>query len=327
VSPAWFGCTDRARFRDDPLIGTAPHAHGWLLIEHRGPWGVEALAESGIDHHVLTSLSTAARQANWRILLIRRPGRQVDSDRRRWLAIGPLNAVGGDWRVDADLLTAAAVTRRLAQRTRTEPLEGTDGSTQPERHASPVATAEPVILVCTHGTHDTCCAVRGRPVAAALAARWPEAVWECSHLGGDRFAANVVVLPDAAYYGNLDADSAVGVVASHLAGRLAIDRLRGLARYPPVAQVAIAEAHRRLGPMGATAITAGEAEQVEPHRWRVQVQAPGSRWLAEVVAERRRPAVLTCRAATATPATAYLVTTFLPVPSPETSQSGTATVQ
>ena len=54
---------------------------------------------------------------------------------------------------------------------------------------SPALEPEPMLLVCTHGVHDTCCAVRGRPVAAALARRWPEATWECSHVGGDRFAA------------------------------------------------------------------------------------------------------------------------------------------
>ena len=67
----------------------------------------------------------------------------------------------------------------------------------------------PILLVCTHGVHDTCCALRGRPVAAALAARWPGQVWECSHVGGDRFAPNVVVLPDGFYYGNLDPETAV----------------------------------------------------------------------------------------------------------------------
>ncbi|WP_218926810.1 sucrase ferredoxin, partial [Priestia megaterium] len=70
----------------------------------------------------------------------------------------------------------------------------------------------PVILVCAHGRHDPCCAVRGLPVGRALGERWPEQVWECSHIGGDRFAANVVVAPDGVYYGGLDAKSAVATV-------------------------------------------------------------------------------------------------------------------
>ena len=50
----------------------------------------------------------------------------------------------------------------------------------------PPATSrpEPIILVCTHGVHDTCCALRGRPVAAALSAQWPELVWGVQPCGG-----------------------------------------------------------------------------------------------------------------------------------------------
>ena len=70
--------------------------------------------------------------------------------------------------------------------------------------------AGPGLRVCTHGRHDTCCAERGRPVAAALAAAHPELTWEVSHIGGDRFAANALVLPHGLYYGRLDADSVVG---------------------------------------------------------------------------------------------------------------------
>ena len=49
-----------------------------------------------------------------------------------------------------------------------------------------------LLLVCTHGRHDACCAERGRPFAAALAQVAPEETWEVSHIGGDRFAANVL---------------------------------------------------------------------------------------------------------------------------------------
>ena len=302
MSPAWSGCADRARQRDDPLIGSAPHAHGWLLIEHPGPWGVEALAESGIERDVLRSLSAAARAARWRILLVRRPGRRVVTPDRAWIASGPHRTVRGSWRTSSDLLAAASAVRSLSL------------SSDPGSAAGPAQPGEPVLLVCTHGMHDTCCAVLGRPVAAALADRWPESAWECSHLGGDRFAANVVVLPDAAYYGNLDARSAVSAVEQHLGGRLAIEWLRGLARFPPVAQVAIAEAHRRLGPLAPSAIRADDPEELEPHRWQVAVSIADERWSATVVAERREPATLTCRAAAATPATAYRVVAFGPAP-------------
>ena len=57
------------------------------------------------------------------------------------------------------------------------------------------APAEAALLVCTHGRREVCCAKYGRPVAQALAARYGPLVWETTHVGGDRFAANLVVLP------------------------------------------------------------------------------------------------------------------------------------
>ena len=62
----------------------------------------------------------------------------------------------------------------------------------------------PIYLVCTHGRHDACCALRGRAVAARLAEQRPDLVWECSHIGGDRFAPNVLVLPQGLYYGRVE---------------------------------------------------------------------------------------------------------------------------
>ena len=51
---------------------------------------------------------------------------------------------------------------------------------------------EPVFLVCTHGKRNVCCARLGVPLAQALATRHPGQVWETTHVGGHRFAANLV---------------------------------------------------------------------------------------------------------------------------------------
>ena len=72
---------------------------------------------------------------------------------------------------------------------------------------------EPVYLVCTNGRHDRCCATYGRPLALALAASHGDLVWESSHVGGDRFAGNLVCLPGGHYFGRVgpaDADRVVG---------------------------------------------------------------------------------------------------------------------
>jgi (2Fe-2S) ferredoxin len=105
----------------------------------------------------------------------------------------------------------------------------------------------PLYLVCTNGKHDPCCATFGLPVARALDELAPGRVWECSHVGGDRFAGNLVCLPDGLLYGQLDPDSARAVVATHEGGRIALDRWRGRSALPFPAQAAEALARRELG--------------------------------------------------------------------------------
>ena len=57
--------------------------------------------------------------------------------------------------------------------------------------------------VCTHGRHDKCCAKFGSRVCRAFRQEVGERAWECSHVGGDRFAGNVVVFPYGIYYGRV----------------------------------------------------------------------------------------------------------------------------
>jgi hypothetical protein len=99
-------------------------------------------------------------------------------------------------------------------------------------------TDDPLFLVCTHGKHDACCAERGRPVASALTEVEPEATWEVSHIGGDRFAGNVLVLRDGLYYGRVSPTGASGLAATHRAGRIDLGHLRGRSGFPFAVQAA-----------------------------------------------------------------------------------------
>jgi hypothetical protein len=107
--------------------------------------------------------------------------------------------------------------------------------------------AAPLFCVCTHGAHDQCCATRGRPVAAAMADQFPDETWEVSHIGGDRFAANVVCFPHGYYFGRVPAEGAPAVAAEYVAGRLRLAYLRGRACYPTVVQAADVFVRTELG--------------------------------------------------------------------------------
>jgi hypothetical protein len=294
-----FRCADAARERADPLAGSAPPTRRWLLLEHPGPWRIEAVAGAGIDPGVLSELTRTAG-SDTRILLVRRPGRIDRRAPRNWILARLDSATKtGPWRQDEDLLAAA------------DALISTPASAT--RHT------RPMILVCTHGVHDVCCALRGRPVAAALAARWPELVWECSHIGGDRFAPNLVMLPDGFYYGNLDSGSAVATVAAHLDGVVMPDRLRGMARFLPPVQAAVIAAYQHYGPLGPSDVTVRATERIGPHHGHGSetfvdlVVEPQRRMVrVHVLSLRRADAQLTCRAVRETPATEYRIIDFSP---------------
>ncbi len=69
------------------------------------------------------------------------------------------------------------------------------------------------LLVCTHGTHDGCCATFGYPVYCLLRHEHAPAtdgqlrVWRVSHFGGHRFAPTLIDLPEGRYWGRLDAEA------------------------------------------------------------------------------------------------------------------------
>jgi hypothetical protein len=287
-------CSTAARERADPLTATAVTTRRWLLIEHPGPWAFDAFGGSGIDAGVRAELAGAVQGTGTRLLLIRRPGRIHRTWPRSWALVDATEGVPtrwGTWHRDADLMDVAGEL-------------GGDNASRSALDSTSTASAvkesaDPLLLVCTHGRHDTCCAVRGRPVAATLAERWPAQTWECSHVGGDRFAANVLVLPDGAYYGDVEPDEVVDVVSAHFAGAMSVRHLRGLSSQPPVVQAAVSAVLERFGPAGPRDARATGVTRLGDNAWRVELACTGplpATVTATVARSQRASALLTCQA-------------------------------
>ncbi|MET9494174.1 sucrase ferredoxin [Streptomyces sp. NPDC006552] len=289
-----FFCADAAGARGDLLAGTAPYGSVWVLVEYPGGWPPNGFDGLDLDPHVKGVVFRAAQTVRARILLIRRHGRRAAEGPRRWAVLR--HGVNGAYR------------QSWGTWDRAEELTGIVGALDaPGDLGHP-----PVVLVCAHGLHDVCCAVRGRPVARALSLRWPRLVWECTHVGGDRFAANVVVAPDGVYYGRLDAPSSVTAVEQHLADRIHADHLRGYTDLFPPQQAAVAEALRRFGPAGRHAYAVEETLR-DHDRWRIRL-AGRPPWPAsldvEVRSHHAAPTLLTCRGRAASSAVSYEVTSL-----------------
>lgn len=213
-------CSDQSLARNDPMHGTASAGFAWLMLELPGPWGHSAFLQSPtvIEPGLGRAVVRRAEMAGMRIAAIRRHGRRSPTPRWRWFVAaarpGEEALFHGEVSGPADYLNVA--------------LDGSDGA----------AVDGPLVAVCAHGKHDQCCAVRGRGAVAAIAAQYPEFAWECSHLGGDRFAATMLVLPEGLCYGRVDTTDAADLVRCYLDGRLVDAHLRGRTSLPHVVQAA-----------------------------------------------------------------------------------------
>jgi len=289
--PDWLPCSDRAVDRGDPLPGTAGFGERWLLVEVESGWGRHAFFDSALDPALGAQIVARAEEAGIRPLAIRRTRLRAplrrDQSSWRWALVdcrpGRESTRWGQVDNPADLLAL--------------PLDGSAGE----------PSDAPIYAVCTHARHDQCCAVRGRPVVETLAAAHPELTWECSHLGGDRFAATMIVFPQGLLYGRVTADQAATVVARHAEGRIVPDLLRGRTSLTTVAQAAEAFARTETGDDRIDAFRV-LGEHPHPHGWTVELQHGEDRLTVEVGERLSEPLLSTCAATVAHP-----VREFVPV--------------
>jgi hypothetical protein len=253
-------CADLSRENDEPLAATASRIDNWFLVEYRGLWARDALTGSGLSDQVKQHLLDQVRSVpHGRLLFVRRPDRR---GRPELLAFTAASRPG-----------QTTVTRNEFETY--EDLRGLD-------LLAGTAVEHPLFLVCTHGKHDPCCARFGRPLYEALRDELaPDWVWQVSHIGGDRFAGNLVCLPEGLYYGRVDRETAGPVLDEHLARRILIPSYRGRSIYTFAVQAAERVVRERTGLVGIDDLTLREvvrrkastrvtfAAGVETHKLRV----------------------------------------------------------
>ena len=264
-------CSALAERLDEPMIGSVSQRTRWLLVEDRSPWGEKAVRD------VLgAELEATAKARGMRLLLVRRREGDPSEDAVRRVVL-----------VDTEA-------RKMALRTIS------DLSEVAELLEVPVAEfgapmSDRIVLVCTNGKRDACCALRGRALIGALAAAHAERTWECTHLGGHRFAGNLVCLPDGIVYGRVTPPDGPRLVDAYLDGRVDPSLLRGRSAWPAPAQVAEAVLRTRLGLDGLDDV-ALEVASVSGEEASVVLRADGGLHRFELVAERAAARPISCRA-------------------------------
>ncbi len=235
-------CSGHSAAQGEPLAGTAGSATAWLLVEHPGPWQRKSVKEA-LGPAVADEIERRAPTA--KVVLIRQPEHRAVERPQCYLVWTGAPSGTRPWirelTIDryADILDLD--------------LEGlVDG--RPVRAGS--ERDAPLYAVCTNAKRDACCAEFGRPVATALAAEH-DGVWECTHVGGHRFAGNMVCFPHGLYYGRLTPTSALAAAGDYRDGRVRLDNLRGRSGLHPAAQVAEHIMRRREQLTAIDAVLAG----------------------------------------------------------------------
>ena len=271
--PAPQSCTASSVEADEPLIGSAPHAAAWLCLEQNGPWGRTAFTTSHLDPEIGAAIEKRSGQAGVRPALIRRPGKHSDLHRGSRRLILASTHPDRNWLLSAEIDDPAVVLELDLDALAAGDRETTRASLPTLR-----PTEEPILLVCTNGTRDVCCAQLGRPVAVAAAEEHPDHVWEVTHTSGHRFAATTVSLPSGYLHGRvLDAAPLLVDAAS---GTVDLTGLRGRTTWPAAGQVAEDSVRTAIGEFGAAALTveAGDGDDWlvrhrDGRRWRVTVSS------------------------------------------------------
>ncbi|GAA2776093.1 sucrase ferredoxin [Saccharopolyspora taberi] len=230
-------CAALAERHREPLPGTAAVARSWLCLEQRGPWGHNALVQSHLDPDLGRALDRAAAAAGVRVQLIRRPGRHADEP-----SAGPRRVYLAHTGPDASWLRTADIT---------DPADllglDFDGVGRGEHGGWGRPASGPVLLVCTNGRRDRCCALLGRELITDLGGRHGEAVWETTHTGGHRFAPAAVLLPSGYTYGRLRGHTADAALSAAAAGKLVLEHCRGRSTWSHAGQVAELAVREHVG--------------------------------------------------------------------------------
>jgi hypothetical protein len=252
----WAPCSDRARERGDPLAGTGSRGLRWFLVEVAASWGQNALLDEPFDRVLGRALVRRIEGAGMRALAIRRTGRRVAPAAQRWAIVD--SRPGLERIVWGEVVDAAALLD--------VPLDGSTGT----------PSAQPIYCVCTHARHDRCCAVRGRRVVTALAEARPDETWECSHLGGDRFAGTMVVFPHGLYYGYADDGDPLRIAEAFDDGRVVPELYRGRSSLTHPVQAAQQYAREMLSD-DSIASFPPLAEEATATGWRIRLEGGSAR--------------------------------------------------
>ncbi len=258
----------------EPLFGTAPRTDIWILIEYPYPYASRAYEESDLPLPIKERLSSVLQScANPRLLLIKKHHDEPKGRTVVFIAVSNPQAPRMYRYELAKYDELLAVDWEGV-------IKGDKSYSENHLHN------EELYLICTNGKRDRCCAKNGLPLHEAIAAIKPENTWQSSHVGGHRFAGNLVCLPHGLYYGRVPADKGRKIVDAYRSGQIVLDHFRGRSCYTPEQQAAEYYLREQTGEMSIDGFRLVESRETDPDHWSITFDSQlGRRYRLKVCAE------------------------------------------
>jgi hypothetical protein len=220
-----FFCSELSRGVSEKSIGTASIGQVWILLEYPFAWGTHALDDSNLPLPVKKHLKRALKSITHAKLLFIKQERARLSERALFVVrcreSKPFiqRFTLDDYNQLTEIDFAAVASGKLS--------------------ADENLSHDPLFLVCTHGRRDKCCAKFGYPLYKSLSAGGTaSSVWQSSHVGGDRFAANLLCFPHGLFYAHVTEEIGRVILKEYEAERITLENYRGRACYSNAVQAA-----------------------------------------------------------------------------------------
>ncbi len=262
MSRDFFYCSELSRQAAEKIYGTASTGQVWLLLEYPFAWGPQALHDSALSPTLKDFLNQTIKSVpRSRFLFIKQEracGETVSffvvRAREREPFIVRFDLSHYDQLAEIDIASVAAGKSLAAGSRRVEPL----------------------FLVCTHGKRDKCCAKFGYPLYKSLREQAGDAVWQSSHVGGDRFAANLICFPHGLFYAHVTTEAGRAIIGEYRERRVLLEKYRGRACYANPSQAAEFFIRAEADLRGVDDLRHLGCERTDAEGWRVRFLEKGA---------------------------------------------------
>lgn len=202
-----FYCSAASRYFREQLAGTAANSSAFILIEHFNPFPGKVI-EAHFDKAWIQEMQALAKEYKGKALLIR--NKKTNNKTCKITFVDCIKCRHFSVETELENVTSIPLKKLIED-------EHTHWET------------DTFFLICSNGKKDKCCSKFGYPVYKFFESFNADVkVWESSHVGGDRFAANVVVMPFGIYYGHVAVEDVGHILVRTLLRKIYKNKFRGI---------------------------------------------------------------------------------------------------